>query len=390
MGNKRNASRRQEKKNNTNTIGRPSSSRISTQLRTKKGTPEPITEVGPPKHRKPRPRIVLKVTPSGPPTGRPESEALDSDVLAATQGLLGPASGHPSRFGHEPSEHIDSEVEMTDELKNDDIGGNLDGESLRSTEEEANELSSDDVVEGMCSEFIRLKFDGQILSDPTDLDSFELEFMIPIDGALDSVTFESDITWTEFCYRVADEMGVKKDTLRLAYKFSTLPQKQPPQILSRAGHLEALFNVAKKELETRTKSKAKAKSLKPFKVLLFDQNAGKRSGSSRSEKKRSGKGKVKWLVSCEIISGEISIIRRTQAQRNGRNRLMKTLIQKIVNTVPMIPRRRRQDPSMSRIFRPFTTAVNIRAVIVSSGQMVCIRSYRNKISVCGAFSWYEI
>jgi hypothetical protein len=32
--------------------------------------------------------------------------------------------------------------------------------------------------------------------------------MIPIDGASDSTIFSSNVTWTDFGYQVADEMGI--------------------------------------------------------------------------------------------------------------------------------------------------------------------------------------
>jgi hypothetical protein len=45
---------------------------------------------------------------------------------------------------------------MVNELGNGDVGGNQDGESQHSsTEEDANESSSDDVAEGMCSDNIK-------------------------------------------------------------------------------------------------------------------------------------------------------------------------------------------------------------------------------------------
>jgi hypothetical protein len=75
--------------------------------------------------------------------------------------------------------------------------------------------------------------------------------MIPIDGAGHSTTYSSNVTWTDFSYQVADEMGIRTKDLSLAYKFSTAPQKELPCMLSTATHLARLFTEARKELGER-------------------------------------------------------------------------------------------------------------------------------------------
>ena len=79
--------------------------------------------------------------------------------------------------------------------------------------------------------------------------------MIPIDGVMDSAKFDSDTSWTEFSYHVADEIGVKRDNLRLAYKVSTKPVKEAPKHLSKPDHLCTLFNEAAIALRELQKSR---------------------------------------------------------------------------------------------------------------------------------------
>lgn len=104
---------------------------------------------------------------------------------------------------------------------------------------------------------------------------------------MDSAKFDSDIGWTEFSYHVADEIGVKRNDLRLAYKFSTKPVKEPPKHLSKEEHLRTLFDEAAITLHEIQKSRSKAKS-KPFQVILVDLDASTRKGKSRG---KAGKGK---------------------------------------------------------------------------------------------------
>ena len=111
--------------------------------------------------------------------------------------------------------------------------------------------------------------------------------MIPINGAMDSAKFDSDIGWTEFSSHVADEINVKHKNLRLAYKFSTKPVKEPLKHLSKEEHLYTLFDEAAVTLHEIQKSRSKAKS-KLFQVILIDLDASTRKGKSRG---KVGKGK---------------------------------------------------------------------------------------------------
>jgi hypothetical protein len=68
-------------------------------------------------------------------------------------------------------------------------------------------------------------------------------------------------------------MGIRAKSLNLAYRFSTSPQKELPQMLSTPLHLARLFNNACKILDERAMGKSKSK--KEFTVILVDRNTGK-------------------------------------------------------------------------------------------------------------------
>ena len=68
----------------------------------------------------------------------------------------------------------------------------------------------------------------------------QIDFLIPIDRATESKKFGSDTSWENFCYHVSGEIGVRKDDLNLAYKFSTAVQKELPKLLVKPIHFSAL------------------------------------------------------------------------------------------------------------------------------------------------------
>jgi hypothetical protein len=141
MGNKRTADKRNEKKSDA--VGRPV--RTSTRVRTKKDTSTPE----PPKTRpKPIPRFTLKLSQPKPPTIQ---EATDPDILAATQGLLGLASGAPLGDGDLP-EQKESDVEILGGGHSTDKDGSSEEKGSKrsdSMEEDEDEHSSESMTEGM-------------------------------------------------------------------------------------------------------------------------------------------------------------------------------------------------------------------------------------------------
>jgi hypothetical protein len=78
-------------------------------------------------------------------------------------------------------------------------------------------------------------------------------------------------------------MGIRAKSLNLAYRFSTSPQKELPQMLGTPLHLARLFNNARKILDERATGKSKSK--KEFRVILVDRNTGKKGGKTTERKK---------------------------------------------------------------------------------------------------------
>lgn len=78
-------------------------------------------------------------------------------------------------------------------------------------------------------------------------------------------------------------MGIRVKSLNLAYRFSTSPQKELPQMLGTPLHLARLFSNARKILDER--ATGKSKSIKELRVILVDRNAGKKGGKAAEGKK---------------------------------------------------------------------------------------------------------
>ncbi|KAG1737136.1 uncharacterized protein EDB91DRAFT_1249784 [Suillus paluster] len=206
---------------------------------------------------KPKPKPISKPGSKKTSVTSPlDIDSLPQDVLTATQGLLGLSNGLK-----EDQEYCD--LEQPDPKDDDAENGGrvtLDPEAMSNSTESSDE------------------------EDEEDKDSaFNLEFMVPIDGATDSTTYSSNITWTDFHYQVADEMGIHMKDLNLAYQFSTMLQKELPCMLQTPVHLARLFMAAQKELNEQAKSKSKAKQ-KEFKVVLIDRDAGKRGKNEGGRK----------------------------------------------------------------------------------------------------------
>ena len=128
-------------------------------------------------------------------------------------------------------------------------------------------------------------------------------------------------------------MGIRAKNLNLAYRFSTSPQKELPQMLQTPLHLARLFNNARKILDERATGKSKSK--KEFRVILVNQNAGKRGGKTTEGKK------VSFSIerSCSMWS-ESSCLR----SRRKRKKHNKALIQRqiaIATVMPTLHQRRK-------------------------------------------------
>lgn len=233
----------------------------------------------PPPQPKPQPK-TKKVIDNCP---KPNNKNVPDLVMMATQGLLG-LSGTPSKRKRtnslsegekQPAEDLDDGNFFSTHWQLDSNEKN--GASGSADEEDEDSDSSEEEDDGKLQSSVQVYW----LRTHRCADSFELEFLIPIDGATDSCTLASDITWSEFTSQVSDEIGVRRKDLKLAYKFSTDTQRALPRLLKTAAHLEALFGGAKMEMAALEKSNSKTK--KPFKVILVDRDAGKKGGNTKAK-----------------------------------------------------------------------------------------------------------
>ncbi|KAG1816020.1 uncharacterized protein BJ212DRAFT_1299870 [Suillus subaureus] len=161
-------------------------------------------------------------------------DSLPEDVLTATQGLLGLSNGLKETQEYHNSEQPDP----SNMLLNDD-------EFLVTTKDDAAE-NGDRVT--LDPEAMSNSTESSDEEDEEDEDSaFDLEFMVPINGATDSATYSSNITWTNFHY-----------------------QKELPRVLQTPVHLARLFVAAQKELR---KNKVKKKG-------------GRKDGQKRAKSKK--------------------------------------------------------------------------------------------------------
>jgi len=87
----------------------------------------------------------------------------------------------------------------------------------------------------------------------------------------------------EFGYQVSEIMGIHTKSLNLVYHFSTSRKKELLQMLGTPLHLAHLFNNTCKILIER--EMGKYKSTKEFRVILVDQNGGKKGGKATEGKK---------------------------------------------------------------------------------------------------------
>ncbi|KAF8989203.1 hypothetical protein BDZ89DRAFT_1198526 [Hymenopellis radicata] len=120
------------------------------------------------------------------------------------------------------------------------------------------------------------------------LSTFTVKFLVPFDGASDSLTVSSDDSWMNFCYALADLISLPRKqvhTLSYGYRFSTWTQKHPFGHLSEERHLTELMSEARDVLAQ------KKKPTKPFLVELKELNveAGRKKGADAKNAKKSQK-----------------------------------------------------------------------------------------------------
>ncbi|KAJ7811183.1 hypothetical protein B0H13DRAFT_1926877 [Mycena leptocephala] len=135
--------------------------------------------------------------------------------------------------------------------------------------------------------------EGQNSDEEAEESEFELDFIIPIDGATDELRFLSVTNSDDFFQTVADEMDIRLRDLKIGYRFSTWKAKTLPRKLESGTHLQKLFENARKELDARKGSKSKTE----FQVQI-DNLAEK---NIKGDKKPEKKGKAATTVGLAIL-----------------------------------------------------------------------------------------
>ena len=111
------------------------------------------------------------------------------------------------------------------------------------------------------------------------------------DGALDGFSVDSDITWLDFQFLVAEKLLIPVADLNLGYKFTTDAQGRTPNALRSSIHFIEMIGAAKECLEEGNKGKGSKKKRKLFKVEILDLDAGKVKDRGQKGKKGTGKAK---------------------------------------------------------------------------------------------------
>ncbi len=113
-------------------------------------------------------------------------------------------------------------------------------------------------------------------------------FKVPTDdGCVTNVEINSNITYENFRYRIAESMEVPVGQMNVAYTLSTWGAKEDPSVLKSVAHLVGLWDDVKKERERLEKARRKGNNAKELYVKIKDLNASngaKPSGGGKNKK----------------------------------------------------------------------------------------------------------
>ena len=132
-------------------------------------------------------------------------------------------------------------------------------------------------------------------SDDGVADNVEYQFSIPVDECTVKRKFRSDISWKDFRYEVAEAMGISVKDLKLAYRFSTTPQRERPEMLSSEDQIRDMFAAAVQATNIMQQKKKKTKTAE-FKIILVDRRS-KEAKQSKLKANKHGKSKVRISLS---------------------------------------------------------------------------------------------
>ena len=132
----------------------------------------------------------------------------------------------------------------------------------------------------------------------------QIPFTYMYDGALDSFSMQSDTTWFDFQFAVAEKLMVPVAALKLGYKFTTDAKGQAPNNLGNTRNFVNMIIAAKEGLEESRKANGKGKKSKPFKVEIIDRGALEAKDKAKKASVKGGKGKKK-VISFQHYGGPV-------------------------------------------------------------------------------------
>jgi hypothetical protein len=120
---------------------------------------------------------------------------------------------------------------------------------------------------------------------------------VQIDGAMDSFSVNSDITWLDLRLQIAERLVVAAADLNLGYKFTTDARSKAPNRLATHVQCIEMLQEAREGLVAQNELKGKGKkAAKPFKVEIVNLDAGKGKEKAKSGGKQRKHAKVDTVL----------------------------------------------------------------------------------------------
>jgi len=144
------------------------------------------------------------------------------------------------------------------------------------------------------------------------LEEVTIPFACSVDGALDTFSVKSSITWLSFKLKIADILLIEPTDLNLAYKFTTDARTQAPNRLKTLSNFIEMIQEARQGLEASKRAKPTAKRAKAFKVEVIDLDAGKRKEKRKKAGGKAAKGKKKVRTHNDLSVAVVDAFSRSE------------------------------------------------------------------------------
>ena len=142
-------------------------------------------------------------------------------------------------------------------------------------------------------------------SDDGVVDNVKYQFSIPVDECTVKHKFQSDISWKDFCYQVAEAMSISIKDLKLVYCLSMTSQCECPEMLLSEDQIHNMFAAAVHAINIMQQKNNKRKTAE-FKIILVDQRS-EEAKQSKSKANKNGKSKVRTSLLHRLKNNAIHI-----------------------------------------------------------------------------------